>query len=202
MPVAATYTQTMVVDGTTYTKQLISSGVTLVKVTPTVAAAPAGTLTTRTDANTGVATMESGHGILTADVVDVFWSGGSRTGMTATVASLAVTVDGGSGDDLPVLTTALRVKVPESVAFVVTGDNVTRLVINADVTGYVTIYDNAGTPVAVLAAEVGANDAYMWSASTGVTNPLASDVTTTARFSHGETTDKVMTLVAVVGTDA
>jgi hypothetical protein len=64
-------------------------------------------LTTRTDDNTGVATCLTGHGIETADVVDAYWLGGFRKGMTATTSTNAVTLDGGSGDVLPVQNTAL-----------------------------------------------------------------------------------------------
>jgi hypothetical protein len=66
-----------------------------------VAAQANGTLTTRTDDNTGVVTLATGHGILTNDVVDVYWAAGVRYGMDATVSGSAVTVDGGAGDVLP-----------------------------------------------------------------------------------------------------
>jgi hypothetical protein len=70
----------------------------------------AGTLTTRTDADTGEATLGSGHGITDGMVVDVYWADGARYGMTVgTVASLVVPIDGGSGDDLPSTSTALVV---------------------------------------------------------------------------------------------
>ena len=65
-----------------------------------------GTLGTRTDDDTGVVTLSTGHGIATSDVVDVYWSGGVRYGMTATVSTNDVTVDGGSGDVLPAQDTA------------------------------------------------------------------------------------------------
>lgn len=66
-----------------------------------LAAGNAGTLSTRTDRDTGVATLDAGHDILTGEKVDLFWDGGYRHGMDATVASADVTLDGGVGDDLP-----------------------------------------------------------------------------------------------------
>lgn len=72
-------------------------------------AAQTGTLTTRTDDNTGVATLSTGHGIITSDVCDVYWSGGCRYGMTATVATNAVTLDGGAGTVLPAESTPVTV---------------------------------------------------------------------------------------------
>ena len=83
----------------------------------------AGTLTTRTDNDTGVATLSTGHGIISTDKVDVFWTGGSRYNMTATVATNAVTVDGGSGDNLPAQDTVLVVTKPASFDATFDGDN-------------------------------------------------------------------------------
>jgi len=64
-------------------------------------------ITTRTDDNTGVATALTGHGIDSTDVVDVYWLGGFRLGMVATVDTNAVTIEGGSGDPLPLDNTAV-----------------------------------------------------------------------------------------------
>lgn len=60
-------------------------------------------LTTRTDNDTGVITIVGGNrGLTTSETLNVYWSGGSRTGMTITnVTGATVTVDGGSGDNLP-----------------------------------------------------------------------------------------------------
>jgi hypothetical protein len=77
---------------------------------PALVAAQTGTLSTRTDNDTGVATLTTGHGIVTSgDKVDVYWSGGVRYGMTATVATNDVTIDGGGGDNLPAQSTAVTV---------------------------------------------------------------------------------------------
>ena len=45
--------------------------------------------------------MPDGHGIQTGDKIDVFWTGGRRYGMAATVAGDNVTLAGGGGDNLP-----------------------------------------------------------------------------------------------------
>lgn len=83
--------------------------VTVTKTLPALVAAQTGTLATRTDDNTGVATLSTGHGIITGNKVDVYWSGGVRYGMDATVSTNAVTIDGGAGDNLPIATTAVTV---------------------------------------------------------------------------------------------
>jgi hypothetical protein len=72
-------------------------------------AAQTGTLTTRTDDNTGVATLSTGHGITTGMVCDVYWAAGVRYGMDATVSSNAITLDGGAGDVLPLQDVACTV---------------------------------------------------------------------------------------------
>ncbi len=75
-----------------------------------------GSLSTRTDDDTGVVTVISdsndGHGITTASTVDVYWQSGQRIGMSVSaVTNKAVTVDGGDGDALPTLNDYVWVKV-------------------------------------------------------------------------------------------
>ncbi len=71
-----------------------------------------GTLTTRTDDNTGVITLTSGtaaqYGISPASTINLVWATGSRTGMSVTgVAGNVVNLDVGSGDALPIVTTGI-----------------------------------------------------------------------------------------------
>ena len=68
---------------------------------PDIPLGKAGTLTTRTDNDTGTVTLGAGHGFTTGDKVDVYWDGGLRYGMDATVAGNDVAVDTGAGDNLP-----------------------------------------------------------------------------------------------------
>ena len=73
----------------------------------------AGTLTTRTDDDTGVLTLTSGHGVMTGNEVDVYWGEDgehSRLEMTVgTVSGTTVPIDGGTGDNLPATSTAVHV---------------------------------------------------------------------------------------------
>lgn len=83
-------------------------GVHLYPITlPAMDAQNVGSLTTRTDDNTGVATLTAGHNIVSADVVDVYWAGGVRYGMVATVTVNAVALEGGAGDVLPAQDTVI-----------------------------------------------------------------------------------------------
>ena len=65
----------------------------------------AGTLSTRTDDETGTLTLADGHGISTSQVIDLYWDGGSRRNITVgTVAGNSVPIgadNSGDGDDLP-----------------------------------------------------------------------------------------------------
>lgn len=118
MPYSATISVTSVIDGTTQQQVSTITGTAAPKFNFSLAAASTGTLTTRTDDNTGVVTAASGHGIITNDVVCVFWTDTNgdlqyRSGMTATVATNAITVDGGDGTTgisvLPAADTAVTI---------------------------------------------------------------------------------------------
>ena len=156
-------------------------------VAETLAAAKAGTLTTRTDANTGVATMSSGHGIATNDVCDIYWTGGRRYGMTATVATNAVTLDGGSGDDLPAQGTAVTVQVQQEFSFVFTGDNAELLFLNLtnNHRGHLSLYDAGGSELEVDINESGIP--YLWTTGMG-TNPVAGDSIVKVIATHSSST--------------
>ena len=86
-------------------------------------AAQTGTMDNKTDADTGVIGLSTGHTIESADVVDVYWPAGVRFGMDATVATNDVTVDGGAGDDLPENSTACTVVVQTPVEVNFDGDD-------------------------------------------------------------------------------
>lgn len=162
---------------------------------PTVLAAQAGTLTTRTDANTGTLTMSSGgHGIITGQRVDLYWSGGTRYGVTVgTVSGTSVPIDLGAGDNLPIATTAITVGIPESTAFSVTGDNVTALLLGVSrpVRARFAFADGGGDVAGFLVA---AGGIYFWD-GTG-TNPLDSLTPTLIWMSHEDTTQSLTTLQA------
>lgn len=55
---------------------------------------------TKTDANTASCTLAGGHG-QTSGTYDVYWSTGRRYGLTGTVTTNTLDLDGGTGDDFP-----------------------------------------------------------------------------------------------------
>jgi hypothetical protein len=204
VPETLTVTTTALTTGSgdTFTATLTASGSAIERASPSVPAAKTGSLTTRTDADTGVCTMDPGHGFATSDKLDVFWSGGRRRNMTATVATNAVTVDGGSGDNLPVVNTAVTVAKPTEVAFVVAGNAVTGIAVSSPRAGFVVFCDNANTPADIAAATftiATAGTAQVWATGNGVTNPLANTTTSKVKFSHGDSSAQTMKAAVVYG---
>lgn len=103
----------------------IRSGDDLIDLEVTLPAGKSGTLTTRTDDNTGVVTVASGHGITASDTVDVYWATGRRYGVDVTTAgATTLDIDLGSGDNLPAQSTAVVVVKQVVVNKAIDGDNV------------------------------------------------------------------------------
>jgi hypothetical protein len=149
----------------------------LVAKNPTLGPAKTGTLTTRTDANTGVLTMTASHGITDGVRLDVYWSGGRRYGMTVgTVATNSVPIDLGAGDDLPLVNTAVTAMVAVAESFPVTAAAMGALFVGcgAAAANAVFVDGSAVTVVAVLLD--GPTDAYVWFTGSGATTPFGSNV--------------------------
>jgi len=203
MPETMTLSSTIVTgNNDTFTDLISVTGASIERTTPSIPAAKTGTLTTRTDANTGSLTMSASHGITDGQLLDVFWSSGSRRGMTVgTVSTNVVPIDGGSGDDLPIATTAITAMVPVAVEFVVDGDTVLGFGVTSAAIGYIVFIDDAAAVIAAATYKITtAGYGKVWATGSPGTNPLAGDVTSLVKFSHGQTTAQVMKACAVFGT--
>jgi len=140
----------------------------------TLPAAVAGLLT-RSDANTGVVTA-AGHGLTTADKCDVFWTGGCRYGMDATVAGDNVTVDLGAGDELPAAAAT-----PVTIAEQVIVDNadfdadlLTQFAVAAEnPPARIHIQFQEADLVEAAARDIPSGEPWFWAALSGVANPMA-----------------------------
>lgn len=164
-----------------------------------VPAAKAGTLTARTDNDTGTATMSGGHG-LTTGRMDVYWTEGGaqkcRYGMTGTVTVNAVALDGGAGDPLPVTTTALMVAAPVLYDFAVKAAKVQALGLTCAAPAAAVARDAEAASVAALRSN-GDGAAFAWSAGDGVDNPLSDDAAD-AYLSHAGATPQTVYLRALI----
>lgn len=95
---------------------------------PSLPAAKAGTLSTRTDADEGELTLAAGHGVVAGNLLDVYWDGGRRYNVLAgVVAGNDVPISGGAGDDLPAQDTALTCQVQQDVDIDFAGSDVELL---------------------------------------------------------------------------
>lgn len=108
------YRNVSTIDGISYSRsgQILAPGSS--EVSATLSAALEGILSTRTDANTGVITLPTGHGITSADTVGIGWTiSGSfsyRYGVDVTAAgSTTIGIDVGTGADLPPASTPVVV---------------------------------------------------------------------------------------------
>jgi hypothetical protein len=55
----------------------------------------------KTDADTAACNVPADHGIVSTDLVDVYWTGGQRLNVVATVTVNALALEGGTGTDFP-----------------------------------------------------------------------------------------------------
>lgn len=168
----------------------------------TLAAAKTGTLTTRTDDNTGTLTMSGGHGISTGNKIHLYWTNadGSR-GFAYTVAGTvsvnSVPIDTGAGDVLPPATTAITAMVPTNYDFPVEFANLVLLAFRCDQPAYAVVRQSGGTVEEAIEV-TGEAGSYSWGSADGTTNPLAADVTQ-VDISHGDATaSRSVKIVALV----
>jgi hypothetical protein len=163
----------------------------------TLPAGKAGALTTRTSDTVGEATMATGHGITTGALVDVYWDGGVRYGVTVgTVNGQAVPLtDSGAGDVLPADETPIVIGLVTVIDTDFDGDKAAMLAALTTKRGHV---DFRTAAASAHAAELQANEAYQWASDTGVTNPLASDDITAVRMSNGDSTGTAVGKLGVI----
>jgi hypothetical protein len=198
MPIAYRVANVGTAAGVTAVEAADGSAVVREDVRPLVPAAKVGQLTTRTDADTGILTMTSGHGITTGAKLDVFWATGSRRNLTVgTVATNSVPIDGGSGDDLPENLTAVTAMVPVEKPFTVNGDDAEFLAVKSEAEGYAVFADTFGSDIPDATFRVTPASGKVWGAATGGDSPIAGVSTSLVKFSHGSTVAREMIAVAM-----
>lgn len=142
---------------------------------PTVAASKTATLTTRSDANTGTLTGQSGHGITTGATFDIYWTDGGETkcqrnAVAGTVSGTSIPFDSGVGDDLPAQTSSVTVALQTTIDVVMDGDELQSLNLYC-LKGANFMFYESGTLGIGFTLQPGVS--YTWSASSGIANPLA-----------------------------
>lgn len=165
-----------------------------------VPAAKTGSLTTRTNATDGTITLDTGHGLSTG-ALDIFWAGGSRSQVAATITTNACAITGGSGDDLPAQGTAMTVSALTSEDNAFTGSNAVSALIysnigqspNAvtDLNGYV-YFTLANDTVEVTYKLTALLASLSWDGVAVATNPFAGFAIGKIKYSQGNTSARTM----------
>jgi hypothetical protein len=145
---------------------------------------------------TGTATLASGHGITTAEIVDVYWSTGARLGVTVgTVSGTSVPLtDSGSGDALPADDTTVTISARTNIDFQLDGDNMQALFMATTAKGTFALagVDDATDMSKTLSASV----MYVWYDGCGEDNPISGDTVTQAFLSNSSTSAITMKIAA------
>lgn len=157
----------------------------------TLPAGKAGTLSTRTDNDTGILTVGSGHGILDTDTVDVYWNGGMRYGVDVTgVTATTISIDAGSGTNLPIATTAIvvckQVQINADIdgdALVILGMMAAFAALNSTSKCHADFQDSAGDSIE--AVDLNANQPKAYDITGGDTNVFTGDPITKVMASNG-----------------
>jgi len=171
----------------------------------TLNVAKTGTLSTRTDSNTGTLTMDSGHGITDGQIVDIYWSGGvQRTVTVGTVSTNSVPFDLGIGDNLPIATTAVTVCVQKAINLAIDGDNADIVAVILETVdkslrtaANVQFLDAAADVIAEI--DLVANVPQVWDIEGGSANPFTGDPITNLKATQGNSTSTETYTLKIVG---
>lgn len=183
--------KTVTVGGRTVSGSNTRSEATEIGIKPAspLAAGKAGTLSTRTDADTGTLTLGASHGITTGAVIDLYWTGGIQRGVTVgTVSGVSVPIDAGVGDDLPIATTSIVACVVTVIDVDVDGDTVVMAAASTGQTrASIEFQQNDGTPIVSL--DLAAGEVWDWAADQGPANPFAGVSLGKILVSNGSSTE-------------
>lgn len=147
-------------------------------------------LTTRTDNDTGVLTVASGHGVTTDDTVDLYTTAGVliRKDMDVTaVGGTTISIDAGSGSNLPALNSDVIVCVQTLFTCLIDGDDIQFIVMGLDLPGVNkpfgrAIFEKSDDSDVYEAVFVGRP--LSWDVAGGQTNDFDGDVVAKCRVSH------------------
>ncbi len=153
-----------------------------------VPAAEAGSLTTRTDDTDGELTMtDTDHGIETGDKITIFWAGGIAYQATVgTVAAKVVPFTGAKGTVLPAKDTAITAGKITVLDVDFDGDKLKMFAAVSNRRGHV-VFEDSGNAV-LSAAELVANEPYLYIDGVTATNPLAGNPVDEVHVANGDAT--------------
>jgi hypothetical protein len=187
MPATAVTTINTVIAGVTLTSTITRNEEAAERISLDMPVGIAGTLTTRTDADTGIATVASGHGITTSDTVCVFFADGSKQNCDVTaVTSTTISFTSADGTDLPVVSTVIVIGKQFTYAAAFVGNALRTFAIKCANRCFVDFLSSS--PASLLAYDIATNEGRSWVFGTDVTNPLAGDTVASIVVANGGTT--------------
>lgn len=202
---AFNFTKTADIGGVTFLqplKTLTGPGVELVDPQNGIPIAWTGTLSTRTNNNTGTITMaDAGHLITTGSRVDVYWDvagvkGVQRACTVGTVAGTSVPISLGVGDNLPPQSSTVQVCIAVETAFSFAGSNLVALALGGE--GRCTIVVASGSVTEELFKVFTEAGCYIWTNLDSETNPVVGDTITKVFMSHNNTLTPVKVRAAAL----
>jgi hypothetical protein len=204
--VSVTHSQSISGGGVTIqTLPIVRTNSGPIGLSDTLNPAKSGTLTTRTNDTSGTLTMAGGHGFTDAQVIDLYWSGGVRYGVTiGMVATNSVPISGGSGDNLPAQDTAITAVLQKSINLSIDGDETDILAVVLETTdkslrtaGHVQFRDAANDEIAEL--DLVTNVPQVWDIAGGAANPFTGDPITNLKASQANVTTTETYTLKIVG---
>jgi hypothetical protein len=169
-------------------------------------AAASGTLSARTSDTAGTLTLGSGHGIVTGNTIDIFWTDANgyvhcAHGCTVgTVSGTSVPFTGASFDSaaptsaavsaLPAQDTAVTADVQTEVDFVFDGDDCELCVIQSTRKGHFELEDAPGSGSATITSAVlAANEEWSYKSRQNLSNPLTGNMIYKLKVSNGDSSN-------------
>jgi hypothetical protein len=157
-----------------------------------------GQLTTRTSASVGTLTYSATPPVTTGQVVDLYFSGGIRYGVTiGTVTSTTAPFSGGTGSDLPAVTTSYCLpRVPVVESFVFSQDTAAMIIFAAASneasdsttvsygTGRITVRLLTSGDAEIMRRTLEDGYSYRWTSGSGTTDPTAGSAVAKVSISH------------------
>jgi hypothetical protein len=159
----------------------------------------AGPLSPRTNNTDGIITLGA-HPIVNTDKVSVCWAAGSRINCAVSAHDgTTITITGGTGDNLPVQTTAVVVSKVLSIDMDLDGDLIQMIGAVCDNDLAVGFYTAADALLLQLKLKGGdpQGEPWFWAKDSGVTNPLAGNPVGYVLIGNGETTAGTFNLAAL-----
>ncbi|MDD8027908.1 MAG: hypothetical protein PHI34_15520 [Acidobacteriota bacterium] len=191
------------IGGIKETMNILRSAAATVTVESTLDAGKAGTLSARTGDTEGTLTLGADHGITDGEVIAIFWSSGvAYLATVGTVAGTSVPFTGAAGDVLPDEDTAIVADVMEAHDVEFDGDNLEMLIATFRQRGVIVFEDWSGSggdgDQVIDAADIAANEAYLFVADVMATNPLTGNAVDQIWIANGDSSNSSLFKLAAL----